>query len=198
MDFTITHEQQMIYEYGKSIVKKFDRKYWIEKARQHAFPAEMYQQAADDGFVGLMVAEEYGGAGLGMLEMALLQEGLSNEGIPLLSLIVGATMSMSLISDHGTEEQKQQYLPGACKGENRFCFAVTEANAGTNTVNVTSLTRSTKDTDRYTLNGQKTFITDAECAEYMLVVTRSTPLKDVQRKTDGFTIRSRQAREGNR
>ncbi|HAD10407.1 MAG TPA: acyl-CoA dehydrogenase, partial [Porticoccaceae bacterium] len=94
MDFQITDEQRMIYEYGKSLVKKFDRKYWVEKARQHAFPAEMYQQAADDGFVGLMVAEEYGGAGLGMLEMALLQEGLSNEGIPLLSLIVGATMSM--------------------------------------------------------------------------------------------------------
>ena len=172
----------------KAWLKRSIEKYWVEKAREHAFPAEMYQQAADDGFVGLMVAEEYGGAGLGMLEMALLQEGLSNEGIPLLSLIVGATMSMSLISDHGTEEQKQQYLPGACKGENRFCFAVTEADAGTNTTNITSLTRSIKDKNRYTLNGSKTFITDAECAEYMLVVTRSTALKDVQRKTEGFTI----------
>ena len=188
MEFAISDEQRMIYEYGKSLVKTYDRKYWVEKAREHTFPAEMYQQAADDGFVGLMVAEEYGGAGLGMLEMALLQEGLSNEGIPLLSLIVGATMSMSLISDHGTEEQKQQYLPGACKGEIRFCFAVTEADAGTNTTNITSLTRSVKENNRYTLNGRKTFITDAECAEYMLVVTRSTALKDVQRKTDGFTI----------
>ncbi len=188
MNFNLTDEQQMIYQYGTNIAKKFGRDYWTEKAKQHAFPAEMYQQAADDGFVGLMVDEKYGGAGLGMFEMALLQEGLSNEGIPLLSLIVGATMSMALISKHGTEEQKQHYLPGACKGEKRFCFAVTEANAGTNTVNITSLTRSKKDTNRYTLNGQKTFTTDAECAEYMLVVTRSTALKDTKRKTEGFTI----------
>ena len=188
MDFQITDEQRMIYEYGKRLVKRFDRKYWVEKARARAFPAEMYQQAADDGFVGMMVAEEYGGAGLGMLEMALLQEGLSNEGIPLLSLIVGATMSMGLISDHGTEQQKRTYLPGACRGDIRFCFAVTEADAGTNTINVTSLTRSSRNPGRYTLNGRKTFITDAECAEYMIVVTRSTALKDVQRKTDGFTL----------
>ncbi|HBD12115.1 MAG TPA: acyl-CoA dehydrogenase, partial [Porticoccaceae bacterium] len=97
-------------------------------------------------------------------------------------------MSMSLISDHGTEEQKQAYLPGACRGDIRFCFAVTEADAGTNTINVTSLTRSVKDKGRYVLNGRKTFITDAECAEYMIVVTRSTPLKEAQRKTDGFTL----------
>ncbi len=188
MNFAISDEQRMIYEYGTNLVKTFDRKYWTEKAKQHAFPAEMYQQVADDGFVGLMVAEEYGGAGLGMLEMALLQEGLSNEGIPLLSLIVGATMSMSLISDHGTEEQKNQYLPGACKGDIRFCFAVTEADAGTNTTNITSMTRSVKDGNRYRLNGRKTFITDAECAEYMVVLARSTALSDVQRKTEGFTL----------
>ena len=93
MDFDLTHEQRQILEYGDVIAQKFDRKYWMDCAEKHVFPEALYRQVAEDGFVGTMVPEEYGGAGQGMIEMHLFLEGLSNNGIPLLNLVVGAAMS---------------------------------------------------------------------------------------------------------
>lgn len=186
MDFDLSHEQRMIYEYGDKIATRFDRKYWMACAEKHEFPAAMYQKVADDGFVGTMVPEAYGGAGLGLLEMALFMEGLSNNGIPLLNLVVGATMSLGFIAKHGSEAQKRTYLPPACRGETRFCFAITEPDAGTNSIRITSVAK--RRGERFCLNGQKTFITDADGSDYALVVTRTTPHTEVEHKTDGFTL----------
>ncbi|MGK2914270.1 MAG: acyl-CoA dehydrogenase family protein [Porticoccaceae bacterium] len=187
MDFALSEEQKMVYEYGQNLVKTFDRKYWVDCAEHKRFPVEMYQKVAEDGFVGIMVPESHGGAGLGMMEMVLFQEGLSNVGIPLQSLVVGATMSLSPIGAHGTEAQKQKYLPAGCKGDIRFCFAITEPDAGTNTMRATTMIKDAGN-GRYKLNGRKTFITDAGESDYMLVVTRDVPHTEVKRKTDGFTI----------
>jgi len=187
MDFVLSQEQTMIYEYGASLAKTYDRAYWMEHAERRAFPEAMYKQIAADGFVGTMVPEAHGGAGLGMLEMALFLEGLSNQGIPLLSLIVGATMTLSMLSNHGTEAQKLKFLPAACNGDIRFCFAITEPDAGTNTIRATTIAKPTGD-GSYKLSGRKTYITDARESDYMLVVTRTTPLTGVEKKTDGFTL----------
>jgi acyl-CoA dehydrogenase len=187
MDFALSEEQKMIHEYGQSLVKQFDRAYWVDCAEHKRFPTEMYKQVAADGFVGIMVPESHGGAGLGMLEMVLFQEGLSNVGIPLLSLVVGATMSLSPIGDHGTDEQKQKYLPAGCKGDIRFCFAITEPDAGTNTMRATTMIKDAGN-GRFKLNGRKTFITDAKESDYMLVVSRNVAHTEVKKKTDGFTI----------
>src|ERR1700684_2129110 len=131
MDFDLTHEQRQILEYGGGVAKKFDHKYWMDGAEKHVFPEALYRQVAEDGFVGTMVQEEYGGAGQGMIEMPLFLEGLSNNGIPLLNLVVGATMSLGFIAKYGSEQQKARYLPEACSGKTRFCFAITEPDAGT-------------------------------------------------------------------
>ncbi len=187
MDFSLSEEQQMIYGYGANLAKTFDRKHWLEYAEKARFPTDMYQQVAQDGFVGVMVPEAYGGAGLGMMEMGLLNEGLSEQGIPLLSLVIGATMGLSLISSFGTEEQKQQYLPDACSGKTRFCFAITEPNAGTNTIKTNTIAKATSN-GRFKINGGKTYITDAAESDYMLLVTRTTPHTEVERSTDGFTL----------
>ncbi len=187
MDFELSHEQQMIYQYGENLLKDFSRDYWVDCAERHEFPTDMYKKVAQDGFVGIMVPEVDGGAGLGMMEMVLLQEGLSNMGIPLQSLVVGATMSLGPIGKHGTVEQKQKYLPPGCVGDIRFCFAITEPDAGTNTMRTsTMLTESSN--GGYKLNGRKTFITDAEGSDYMLVVARNIHHNEAARKTDGFTI----------
>jgi acyl-CoA dehydrogenase len=187
MDFSLTEEQRMIYEYGHNLSKTYDRKHWLEFAEKSEFPEDMYKQVATDGFVGVMVPEEYGGAGLGMMEMGLLNEGLSEAGIPLLSLVIGATMALSLIARFGTEEQKQKYLPDACAGKTRFCFAITEPNAGTNTIKTATNAVATPD-GRFKLNGAKTFITDADDADYMIVVTRTISVDEAKRSTDGFTL----------
>jgi len=187
MDFHISDEQRMIYQYGTNLAKDFPRAYWVACAEKREFPEAMYKKVAEDGFVGIMVPEKWGGAGLGMLEMVLFQEGLSNVGIPLLSLVVGATMSLSPIGEHGSEAQKEKYLPAGCAGDIRFCFAITEPDAGTNTMRATTMIREDGN-GGYRLNGRKTFITDALGSDYMLVVTRNVAHTEVKRKTDGFTI----------
>ena len=187
MDFVLSQEQTMIYEYGASLAKTYDRAYWMEHAERRAFPEAMYKQIAADGFVGTMVPEAHGGAGLGMVEMQLFLEGLSNQGIPLLSLVVGATMTLSMLSNYGTEAQKQKFLPAACSGDIRFCFAITEPDAGTNTIRASTIAKPTAD-GRFKLNGRKTYITDAKESDYALVVTRTTPHTEVAKKTDGFTL----------
>ncbi len=71
-DFSLSHEQQMIYHYGDNLLKEFGRDYWLDCAEHRTFPTAMYKRVAEDGFVGIMVPESDGGAGLGMLEMVLL------------------------------------------------------------------------------------------------------------------------------
>jgi acyl-CoA dehydrogenase len=186
MDFDLSQEQRQILEYGDAIAQKFDRKYWMDCAEKRAFPQALYQQVADDGFVGTMVPEEFGGAGQGMTEMHLFLEGLSNNGIPLLNLVVGAAMSLGFIAKHGSPAQKERYLPAACSGKIRFCFAITESDAGSNTIRTKTIAK--RRGNRFSLSGQKTFITDADGSDFALVVARTRPHTEVQRKTEGFTL----------
>ena len=186
MDFNLSDEQRMIYGYGEQLSRTYGHDYWMAKARCHEFPREMWQQMAEDGFLGAMIPEEYGGAGLGMMEMTLLMEGMSNAGIPMLMLVVGPTMSLAPIADHGSEDQKQRWLPAACRGEINFCFAITEATAGTNSIKINTLARANG--NRFSMSGSKTFITGADVCDYALVVARTTPHGEVKRKTDGFTL----------
>ncbi len=186
MDFTLSPEQQLIHDYGGKLAQSFDHKYWLEKARKNEFPEDMWRQAADDGFAGLMVDEAYGGAGLGLLEMSLFIEGLSNAGVPLLMYVVGPTMSMGHINLHGTEEQKSRYLPDAAAGKTLFCFAITEPNAGSNSMRIQTIAKPNG--ERFKLSGSKVFITGVDVCDYAIVVARTTPFDQVKRKTDGFIV----------
>jgi acyl-CoA dehydrogenase len=187
MDFALNQEQRMIYEYGDRISKQFDHNYWRGYANKNERPTELYEQITNDGFLGIMVPEAYGGAGQGMTEMLLFMEGLANNGIPLLNLVVGPTMTMGLLAKHASEDMKRRFLPGGCTGDIKFCFAITEPNAGSNSIEITSIAKSDGQ-GGFKLNGQKVFITDANCADYAMVVTRTTARADVKKKTDGFTI----------
>ena len=187
MDFALTQEQRMIYEYGDRISKQFDHNYWRGYANKNERPTELYEQITNDGFLGIMVPEAYGGAGQGMTEMLLFMEGLANNGIPLLNLVVGPTMTMGLLAKHASEDMKRRFLPGGCSGDIKFCFAITEPNAGSNSIEITSIAKSDGQ-GGFKLNGQKVYITDANCADYAMVVTRTTARADVKKKTDGFTI----------
>jgi len=186
MDFEINDEQRMIYEYGDQLAKTYDQKYWLDKARKREFPRGLWDQVSADGFMGIMVPEKDGGAGLGMFEMSLLMEGMANNGIPLLSMVVGSTMSLPVIADHGSDQMKAKYLPDACAGKTLFCFAITEPTAGTNTIRINTLAK--KKGDKYLLSGAKTFITSADESDYALVVARTTAHTEVEKKTDGFTL----------
>ena len=151
------------------------------------FPRDLWPQLGDLGVLGVTVEEEYGGAGLGMFEMSLLMEGMSNHGIPMQHLVVGPTMCLAHIARHGTEEQKRRYLAPACAGKEVWCFAITEPTAGSNSMKITTLAKTADDGD-FRLSGQKVFITGSDVAHYAMVVARTTPFQDAAKKTDGFTL----------
>lgn len=186
MDFNLSDEQRQIYEYGGRLAQKFDNAYWLEHARRHQFPKELFAQIAKDGFLGMMVPQQYGGIGLGMTEMALFMEGTANHGIPLLMMVIGPCMSMSHLAKHGTAFHKKELLPAACLGEINFCFAITEPGAGSNSMKITTMAK--RRGNRFSLSGEKTYITAADQSDYCLVVARTTPHDKVSQKTDGFTL----------
>src|SRR3972149_2818113 len=143
---------------------------------------ELWAELAAGGYLGMLVPQEYGGAGLGMKEMAVLLEETANQGIPLLLLVVSSVMNVTLIAKHGTEEQKNRYLPALATGRERACFAITEPTAGSNSFRIETL--APRDGDSYLLGGRKAFITGANEVDYIMMVTRTTPFDEIEDKRE--------------
>lgn len=179
-------EEAMIRESIRQIAKKYGRDYWLAKARSRSFTDELWQELAQAGFLGLMIPPEYEGAGLGLREMAVAVEEMSHQGIPLLLMVVGNVMDAGLIARYGTAEMKQRHLPALARGEARFCFALTEPSAGSNSFRISTSARV--DGDTYVLNGQKMFITGVDASDYLLVVARTTPFEEAADKRQGLSL----------
>lgn len=184
--FALTPEEPMIRQFVRQVAKKYGRDYWLAKAREGSFADELWQELAQGGYLGMMIPPEYGGGGLGLRHMAILFEEMGHEGIPLLLIVVGNVMDAVVIARYGSEEMRQRYLPPLARGETRFCFALTEPTAGSNSFRTSTFARL--DGDEYVLNGQKMFITGVDASDYMLVVTRTTPLEEAGDKREGLSL----------
>src|SRR3990172_12246427 len=132
MAFEATAEETMIRDAIRQLAKKYDRAYWLAKARSGAFADELWGELGEGGFLGMMIPPEYGGGGLGLQQMAVFIEEMGHQGIPLLLIVVGNVMDAGLIARYGSAEMKERYLPPLARGETRFCFALTEPTAGSN------------------------------------------------------------------
>jgi acyl-CoA dehydrogenase len=189
MTYETTAEQSMIRSTATEIADRFGPAHWREKEEQGEFSVAFWDELAEAGFHGLLVPDEYEGAGMGMQEMGLAMETLCAEGCGMAGtwyLVLTAGMAAVGIRDHGTDEQKERYLPDIATGERNFSIGITEPEAGTNTLNVA--TRAEKDGDEYVLNGNKAWITFSDRADNMLLVTRTTPRAAVDRGTDGISL----------
>ncbi|NOQ18145.1 MAG: acyl-CoA dehydrogenase [Dehalococcoidales bacterium] len=189
MDFELTEEQKMIANSAKEIAKEFGPEYWREKEEKGEFAGEFWKVISDAGFTGIVIPEEYGGAGRGITELLIVMEelvangcGLGGQWYLVLTEVFGAISIMR----HGTNEQKQKYLPGIARGEVEFCMGLTEPDAGSNTLN--TKTRAKKVGDKWIIDGSKTFISGADRAKAMLLVARTTPKDKVVRKSLGISL----------
>jgi len=189
MDFELTEEQKMIANSAKEIAKEFGPEYWREKEEKAEFASEFWKVISDAGFTGIVIPEEYGGAGRGITELLIVMEelvangcGLGGQWYLVLTEVFGAISIMR----HGTNEQKQKYLPGIAKGEVEFCMGLTEPDAGSNTLN--TKTRAKKVGDKWIIDGSKTFISGADRAKAMLLVARTTPKDKAVRKSLGISL----------
>ena len=173
MDFTHTPEQDMLIATARKVGEKSGLEYWCEKDAAKAYPSELCQEICDAGLCTIAVPEEHGGAGLGMLELAMAVEALCAAGggstlsqLYMLSPIFGGVT----LSKYGSPEQKQ-LLHGLADGSVQFCMALTEPDAGSNALNISTFARA--DGKGWRLNGRKIWITSVPQAQKMLVVCRT-------------------------
>ena len=178
LDFALSDEQKLVRNSVREMLQQFlpRRAEFRDMGREGQFPEELWQAYADMGLMGCLVPEEYGGNNMGLLALALgFEELTANAFSPGLLLVTG--MDSACILKNGSEEQKQRFLPKIADGSLKLCFAVTEPNAGTNTFQVETFAR--RNGDSYLINGQKTFITGVDIADYMLLVVRTTTLEEL-------------------
>jgi len=188
LDFEMKTEQKMIVETASEIAKDFGPEYWRERDKKHEFPEDFWKALVEAGFPGIVIPEIYGGGSMGMFEMILAMETLTSQGCGLAGtwfLCLSSVFGGSSIVKHGNENQKENYLPKIAKGM-EFCLALTEPDAGTNTLN--TKTMAVKEGDEYLINGQKMFISGVDRAKGMVLITRTTPLEKVPKRTLGLSL----------
>lgn len=166
-----TEEQLALRVSVRKIADGFGHGYYVDQARSGGKADEFWKELGRQGFLGVNLPEEFGGGGAGLLELSLVAEEISSAGCPLLMLIVSPTICGSLIARYGTEDQKRDRLPRIASGEEKYAFAITEPDAGSNTHAIS--TRARRDGSDWVLNGTKYWCSGADEASTILVVTRT-------------------------
>ncbi len=187
MNFAPTPEQEQIKAAIERVCAPFDADYWLTKDREGGFPHDFHQALAESGWLGIAMPEAYGGAGLGISEAALMMHTISATGA---GLSGASAVHMNIFGLHpvvvfGTDAQKARWLPPLIQGRDKACFGVTEPNAGLNTLKLQ--TRAVRDGDHYVVHGQKVFISTAQVANKILLLTRTKPVEECK-GTEGLTL----------
>jgi acyl-CoA dehydrogenase len=188
MNFALTEQQESIREAIARICSRFDDQYWFDRDHDGRFPEEFYQALAGDGWLGMCIGEQYGGAGLGVTEAALMMQTIaqSGGGMSAASSVHINVFGLNPVAVFGNEEQRLRMLPPVARGEVKSCFGVTEPNTGLNTTQLK--TRAVRKGDRYVVNGQKVWISTAQVAHKILLLARTTPLDEVDKPTHGLSL----------
>lgn len=174
----------MLREAVGKVAADFGHKYYIEKSHSNQKSTELWNTLGKEGYLGVNVPEEYGGGGMGIYELAIVEEELCAQGCPLLLIVVSPAICATLIERFGTKTQKEKWLPRFATGELKMAFAITEPDAGSNSHNIS--TKATKDGDVWCLNGTKYYISGCDEAEAVLVVVKTGVTKsDATESTKG-------------
>jgi acyl-CoA dehydrogenase len=188
MDFSVSEERTQILDAVDALLKDFPDDYWADKDQKHEFPWEFYHAFANAGYLGMAIPEEYGGAGLTLTDAALVLQRVSSGGgcHAAATAVHVSIFGMTPVVKFGSEEMKRKYLPPLVKGDLHVCFGVTEPDAGTDTTRIK--TTAVRDGDHYVVNGKKVWTSKALESSKCLLLTRTTPLDQCRKKTDGMTL----------
>lgn len=169
----------------RQLCDKFGEDYWLQMDRDQAYPTDFVDALTASGFLGVLIPEQYGGAGLGVLEAAAIMEEICRSGAH--AGVCHAQMYvMGSVLRHGSEEQKALYLPKIASGELRLqSFGVTEPTTGTDTTSLK--TTAVKKGDRYIINGQKVWISRIQHSDLMVLLARTSKKTPSSKKTDGLS-----------
>ena len=189
MEVRLSEEQTLMLETARRVGADFGLDYWRDLDERGAYPGEMWQAICDAGFGGIALPEEHGGAGLGMLDQALVIEALCEAG-------AGATLAQIFmvnpifggvaIARYGSEAMRRALLPPLIAGDIQCCMALTEPDAGTNSLELRTFAEAHG--NGWRLNGRKIWISAVPTADKMLVVARSRKVEESARRTDGISL----------
>ena len=180
-----TDEYTEIREEVRKLCARFPGEYWRKLDEVRGYPTAFVNALTESGYLGALIPEEYGGAGLKLAGAAAILETVQAEGCN--GAACHAQMYiMGTILRHGSEAQKRAYLPKIATGELRLqAFGVTEPTSGTDTTSLRTFAK--KEGDKYIVNGQKVWTSRAEHSDLMLLLARTTPRDETRKKTEGLS-----------
>jgi acyl-CoA dehydrogenase len=187
MSTTQPADLELIRGTVRELARKFDWDYWRQKDKDHEYPWEFVRAFAAGGWLGAMIPGEYGGLGLGMTEAGVMMAEIAGSGA---GMSGGSAIHFYLfppapIVRHGSEKMKKEWLPKIARGEILTAFGVTEPTAGVDTSRIK--TRATKIDGGWVVNGQKVWITNAQNAQKILLLARTSPRRD-EKPLDGMSL----------
>ncbi|MYK68510.1 MAG: acyl-CoA dehydrogenase [Gammaproteobacteria bacterium] len=170
----------------RSLCARFENDYWRASDEARSYPHEFVDALTEAGYLACLIPEEYGGMGLGIQEASVILEEINRSGAN--SAACHAQMyTMGTVLRHGSEEQKRRFLPGIASGELRLqAFAVTEPDAGSDTTRIRTFAE--RRGARYVVTGQKVFISRVRQSDLMILLARTTPLDEVEKRTGGLSV----------
>ena len=170
----------------RELCGRFPDAYWRDLETRREYPEEFVRTLTGAGYLASLIPEHYGGAGLGVTEAALILEEINRSGANGAACHAQMYIVATLLR-HGSEDQKQKYLPAIASGDLRLqAFGVTEPTTGSDTTQVK--TKAVRKGDRYVVNGQKVFISRAEHSDLLLLLVRTTPIEEVKKRSDGMSV----------
>ena len=187
MDFTLSPLQTEIAKQSAKISAAFPMSYWREKDRSEEYPWEFVKPFAEGGWLGIIIPQAYGGMGLGITEAAVFlnRVAASGAGMSGASALHFSIFPPMPLVRHGSPSMKQRYLPDLAAGKRLMAFGITEPNAGSDTSRIE--TRAIKHGDYWLINGQKMWTTNAQNAQKILLLTRTSP-RDPTEPLAGLTL----------
>jgi acyl-CoA dehydrogenase len=184
MDRAESHQQ--IRAAVRDLCSRFPGEYWRKLDEARAYPEEFVRALTDTGWLSALIPEEFGGAGLGITEASIILEEVNRSGAN--SGACHAQMYiMGTLLRHGSELQKRKYLPDIAAGKLRLqSFAVTEPTTGSDTTRLKTM--AVRKGEHYIVNGQKVWTSRVQHSDLMLLLVRTTPMDQVQNKSDGLSV----------
>jgi len=186
---SLSEQQRLVRRSIRELCDDFDRAYWRERAEEGEYPTEFVAELADAGWLGALVPEEYGGAGMDTSEVVVMMEEIAANGggFSAAQAVHGGIYNSVPLVKYGSDEMKERLLPKVADGEASIqAFGLTEPNAGSESTAIE--TRAERDGDEYVIDGQKIWTSRVDQSDYLVLVARTTPKSEVEKHTQGISM----------
>ncbi|OLZ39432.1 acyl-CoA dehydrogenase [Natrinema saccharevitans] len=185
----LSDEQTLVRDSIREICQEFDTEYWRKRDENEEYPHEFVDTLSDHGWLGILIPEEYGGAGMTTSEVAVMMEEIAANGggFSAAQAVHGGIYNSTPLVEYADEDLKSDLLPKVADGEVAVqSFGLTEPNAGSDSTSIE--TSADRDGDEYVINGQKIWISRVDATDYLVLMARTTPREEVDKRTEGISM----------